>query len=102
MEDIDRFQTTGMRILQEEQQLNEIVRLVGIDSLSDNDRLTLEGAKSIREDYYLRYPNCLSFDHRYGYFGGIDRRRWVNIIILSTIILRILLYALVWNKACPF
>ncbi len=34
--------TEGMRILQEEQQLNEIVRLVGIDSLSDNDRLTLE------------------------------------------------------------
>lgn len=43
--------TEGMRILQEEQQLNEIVRLVGIDSLSDNDRLTLEVAKSIREDY---------------------------------------------------
>ncbi|MGN8981917.1 V-type ATP synthase subunit A [Enterococcus villorum] len=43
--------TEGMRILQEEEQLNEIVRLVGIDSLSDNDRLTLEVAKSIREDY---------------------------------------------------
>ncbi len=37
--------TEGMRILQEEQQLNEIVRLVGIDSLSDNDRLTLEVAE---------------------------------------------------------
>jgi V/A-type H+-transporting ATPase subunit A len=31
----------GMRILQEESQLEEIVRLVGIDSLSDKDRLTL-------------------------------------------------------------
>ncbi|MDH6364768.1 V/A-type H+-transporting ATPase subunit A [Enterococcus sp. PF1-24] len=41
----------GMRILQEEAQLNEIVRLVGIDSLSDKDRLTLQVAKSIREDY---------------------------------------------------
>lgn len=41
----------GMRILQEESQLEEIVRLVGIDSLSDRDRLTLEVAKSIREDY---------------------------------------------------
>ncbi|MGX7245272.1 V-type ATP synthase subunit A [Enterococcus quebecensis] len=41
----------GMRILQEESQLDEIVRLVGIDSLSDKDRLTLEVAKSIREDY---------------------------------------------------
>jgi V/A-type H+-transporting ATPase subunit A len=43
--------TAGMRILQEEAQLEEIVRLVGIDSLSDNDRLTLETAKSLREDY---------------------------------------------------
>lgn len=43
--------TEGMRILQEESQLEEIVRLVGIDSLSDRDRLTLEVAKSIREDY---------------------------------------------------
>ena len=43
--------TEGMRILQEESQLDEIVRLVGIDSLSDKDRLTLEVAKSIREDY---------------------------------------------------
>ncbi|WP_176332563.1 V-type ATP synthase subunit A [Candidatus Enterococcus lemimoniae] len=41
----------GMRILQEESQLEEIVRLVGIDSLSDKDCLTLEVAKSIREDY---------------------------------------------------
>ncbi|MGG5343891.1 V-type ATP synthase subunit A [Enterococcus sp. AZ192] len=43
--------TEGMRILQEESQLEEIVRLVGIDSLSDKDRLTLEVAKSLREDY---------------------------------------------------
>lgn len=39
----------GMRILQEESQLEEIVRLVGIDSLSDKDRLTLETAKSLRK-----------------------------------------------------
>ncbi|GHU62353.1 V-type ATP synthase alpha chain [Clostridia bacterium] len=41
----------AMSILQEEAQLEEIVRLVGIDSLSDKDRLSLEVAKSIREDY---------------------------------------------------
>ena len=40
-----------MRILQEEAELDEIVRLVGIDALSDGDRLTMETAKSIREDY---------------------------------------------------
>jgi V/A-type H+-transporting ATPase subunit A len=50
-EDWSSMVIEGMRILQEESQLNEIVRLVGIDSLSDNDRLTLEVAKSLREDY---------------------------------------------------
>ncbi len=38
-------------ILQEEAELEEIVRLVGADSLSYQDRLTMETAKSIREDY---------------------------------------------------
>jgi V/A-type H+-transporting ATPase subunit A len=41
----------AMRLLQEESELQEIVRLVGIDALSVRDRLTLESAKSIREDY---------------------------------------------------
>lgn len=41
----------GMRILQKESELNEIVRLVGIDSLSEKDQFTLEIAKEIREDY---------------------------------------------------
>ena len=40
-----------MRLLQEEAELEEIVRLVGVDALSENDRLVLEAAKSIREDY---------------------------------------------------
>lgn len=43
--------TEAMRLLQEEAQLNEIVRLVGLDSLSEKDRLTLEVAKALREDY---------------------------------------------------
>ena len=41
----------AMAILQEESGLNEIVRLVGMDALSPEDRLTMETAKSIREDY---------------------------------------------------
>ncbi|MFH0993825.1 MAG: V-type ATP synthase subunit A [bacterium] len=39
------------RILQEESKLAEIVRLVGVDSLEFADRLTLEAARSIREDF---------------------------------------------------
>ena len=41
----------AMRILQEESSLKEIVQLVGMDALGPNDRLTMETAKSIREDY---------------------------------------------------
>ena len=39
------------RILQEEADLQEIVRLVGVDALALKDRMTLEAARSIREDY---------------------------------------------------
>ena len=43
--------TEAMRILQKESELNEIVRLVGVDSLSGRDQLTLETSKQLREDY---------------------------------------------------
>ncbi|WP_160672984.1 V-type ATP synthase subunit A [Clostridium sp. C8-1-8] len=45
------LRTEAMTLLQEEANLQEIVRLVGIDALSEADRLKLEVAKSIREDY---------------------------------------------------
>ena len=38
-------------ILQEEAGLDEIVKLVGVDALSPTDRLTLEVARSVREDF---------------------------------------------------
>ena len=40
-----------LQILQEEAELEEIVRLVGIDALSSSDRLKMEAARSIREDF---------------------------------------------------
>ena len=40
-----------MQLLQEEAELEEIVKLVGMDALSSPDRLKLEAARSIREDY---------------------------------------------------
>ena len=49
--DFSKLQADAMRILQEESELDEIVRLVGMDALSYKDRLTMEAAKSIREDY---------------------------------------------------
>ena len=41
----------AMNLLQDETELQEIVRLVGRDSLSEEDQLKLEATKSIREDY---------------------------------------------------
>ncbi len=46
-----QLKTDAMRLLQEEASLLEIVRLVGMDALSKNERLTLEASRSIREDY---------------------------------------------------
>ena len=45
----------AMRLLEEEAQLLEIARLVGIESLTFSDRLILEVAKSIREDFLHQY-----------------------------------------------
>ena len=49
--DFIRQRESALRILQEEAELKEIVQLVGQDSLSTGDRLTLETAKMIREDF---------------------------------------------------
>lgn len=49
--DFTKLRGFAMQILQEEAELDEIVRLVGADALSYKDRLTMETAKSIREDY---------------------------------------------------
>ena len=46
-----RNREKAMHILQEESELQEIVRLVGQDALSPADRLTMETAKMIREDF---------------------------------------------------
>jgi len=43
--------TRIMRLLHEESELEEIVKLVGMDALSATDRIKLEAARSIREDF---------------------------------------------------
>ena len=49
--DFLKYRQFIMTILQEEAELDEIVRLVGMDALSSKDRLTMETAKIVREDY---------------------------------------------------
>ncbi len=49
--DFSAHRAEAMRLLQEESSLQEIVQLVGVDSLSGSDRLILEVTRSIREDF---------------------------------------------------
>ena len=50
-EEWNSMRAEAMRILQEEASLNEIVRLVGADALGGRDKITMDTAKSLREDY---------------------------------------------------
>ena len=50
-EDWMRLRAQIMLLLHEEAELEEIVKLVGMDALSPGDRLKLEAARSIREDF---------------------------------------------------
>ena len=57
----------AMHILQEENELQEIVRLVGQDALSADDRLTMETAKMIREDFLQQ--NAFVDEDAYSSYG---------------------------------
>ena len=50
-EDWMKLRQNLMGLLQEEASLNEIVKMVGMDALSPQDRLKMEAARSIREDF---------------------------------------------------
>lgn len=67
-----------MRILQEEAQLDEIVRLVGMDALSPENRLTMETAKSIREDYL--HQNAF---HEVDTFSSLRKQEYMLRLILT-------------------
>jgi len=45
------LRVSAMTILEKENNLKEIVRLVGIDALSKDERMVMETAKSLREDF---------------------------------------------------
>ena len=67
-----------MRILQEEASLDEIVRLVGMDALSPENRLTMETAKSIREDYL--HQNAF---HEVDTFASLAKQEYMLRLILT-------------------
>ncbi len=68
----------AMSILQEEASLQEIVKLVGQDALSVDDRLTLEIAKMIREDF-LQQNAFMDVDS----YSSYDRQELLLSIILE-------------------
>jgi len=68
----------AMSMLQEEAGLQEIVKLVGQDSLSADDRLTLETAKMIREDF-LQQNAFVDVDS----YSGYERQRLLLGLILN-------------------
>ncbi|MBU4228576.1 MAG: V-type ATP synthase subunit A [Candidatus Atribacteria bacterium] len=53
-EEYMELRNKSMALLQEEAELEEIVRLVGVDALSTHEKLILETARSIREDFLLQ------------------------------------------------
>ena len=64
-----RNRNRAMHLLQEENELNEIVQLVGKDSLSPHDQLTLEIARMLREDFlqqnaFMDVDSYSSFDRQ--------------------------------------
>lgn len=76
-EDWNRFRAKIMTILQDEAGLDEIVRLVGIDALGKTDRLTMETAKMIREDYL--HQNAF---HEIDTYSSLEKqKRMMNLIL---------------------
>ncbi len=58
-----KYRNEAMVVLQKESELEEMVRLVGIEALSQQDRLLLEVARHIREDFL--YQNAFIEDDTY-------------------------------------
>lgn len=77
-EDWVELRMKAMTILQEEAKLEEIVRLVGVDALSEKDRLKLEVAKSIREDYLQQ--NAF---HEVDTYSSLDKQHKMLKLVLA-------------------
>ena len=67
-DDFVKLKNEAMVILQEEAKLQEIVQLVGIDAVSTKDRVTLEVARILREDYLAQDAfddvDCYTSSHK--------------------------------------
>jgi len=72
-----KLRDKAMIILQEESELAEIVQLIGPDALPERERLTLEVARMVREDYLQQHAF-----HKMDTYCPIDKQnRMLNIIM---------------------
>jgi len=76
--DWSEMRSETMKLLQDEAELNEIVQLVGVDSLSVVDRLKLEATRSIREDYL--HQNAF---HETDTYTSLDKQHKLLTLILK-------------------
>ena len=76
--DWTELRSSMLRLLQEESELNEIVQLVGMDALSAPDRLKLEAARSIREDFL--HQNAF---HEIDTYTSLKKQHMMMCLILS-------------------
>ncbi len=67
--EMDKMTVEAMGLLEQEAQLKEIVRLVGAEALSPQDRLALETARALREDYL--HQNAF---HKVDTFTTLDKQ----------------------------
>lgn len=68
------LRTSAREILQKEDDLMEIVQLVGKDSLAESDKVTLEVAKLLREDF-LQQNSFTSYDKSCPFFKSVGMLR---------------------------
>ncbi len=77
-EDWSELRNRALVLLQEEAELEEIVRLVGMDALSIGDRLKIESARSLREDFLQQN----AFNEVDTYASGKKQRKMLSIVFM--------------------
>ena len=69
------LRTKVNEILQEEEDLSEIVQLVGKASLAETDKITLEVAKLLKDDF-LQQNGYSSYDRYCPFYKTVGMVRW--------------------------
>lgn len=77
-EQFEVLRSRAMGLLTDENQLNEIVRLVGYDALGERDQLKLETAKSVREDFLQQ-----NGFHELDSYTSLEKQTYMLDVILS-------------------